>query len=221
MVPGLWFDHNGPIAKKIQEQGFSIFGELLGLDTQEARTQTLIEYLRAHPEISTLVGHSAGCITTIEALRLVWLQDQIKEVVLMNSAPLDGTMFLPWDPTSCVTMKYLVKLLKGQPIKLSECDAKNLLGEHINMDDITADSGAFIRSVLSNQLPWKKPQIQHLQKILQVTSVFSRNDRILGSTANKTKKQFSENTEGKSLIIGEGHMYALINFHTVMEQILL
>jgi pimeloyl-ACP methyl ester carboxylesterase len=222
VVPGIWFNPKGQLARKIESEGYSVFGGLLGLDSQQERVERLVQYLRENRRIATLIGHSAGCVTIIEALRDGCVLDQVNKVVLMNSGPLPGTMFSLLDPTTRVTMHHIGDLAKGRPFCLSEADAKYLLGEDTDMEDLAPDSGIFIRSILTQQLPWKKPRIQHLLSVPRLATVFSEDDNILGSTAKKTRRQLAvyNSIAHQNLTIGSGHMYTLQNLPLVMEQVL-
>ena len=223
VVPGLWFNPKGPIGQQLTNKGFTLV-DLCGLPTQEYRTDMLVGAIRRNKEATTLIGHSAGCITVIETLlqfRELGEKHNITEVLLMNSGPLPGIKFMPWDPTFWVTPKYTWSLLMGKDFCLSRNDVKNLLStEEADLDEMMAnlkpDSGRFVKEVVMRQYKPALKDVVDLGNNIEVTIVHSVNDRMIGSTGPKTSALIFENYE---FTIGAGHMWTMMNLPKVLEEI--
>ncbi len=190
----------------------------------ESRIGALKRRLHENPCIQTIVAHSAATrgLTTIfqnGGLR------GIKQVVLMNSAPLPGVPFMPTDPTFFVMPKYFPKMLLHAPIALTDDDTKNLM----SLDDkgleevrpsLAADDGAFIGEIVSGQFKfWNKPKPGFIQTSLghnNVWTVTASNDRMIGSCGLKNNRLFDVLPRNQITIEG-GHLTAITEFGNTLE----
>lgn len=219
-VHGLWFNPKGPLAEKIGQHTTIL--DVLGMKTIGERVQALVECLEANPQITNLVGHSAGCYVIATAIKN-GLCRSAKTIVLLNSAPMPGIKFSPFDAVFWALSKpgYLWKLFRGQDIKLSRSDTKKLLSltdkdlENLG-DSLVAESGAFTRHIVLNQFarPWS---CIHPHPGTRIIMVNTTDDQMVGGTWVKTEKVFDAVSVHHST---GGHMAALMFFQDTVTEAL-
>lgn len=220
---GLWLDPYGPIAEDISSYGIDILN-VIGKETMSSRVGALKRHLHENPHIETLVAHSAGCLGLATVFQNGGLQG-IKQVVLMNSAPMPGVMFMPHDPVFFGMGKYIPKMVLRAPIALTDADTKNFM----SLDDsgleevrpsLKADDGGFIAEVVSEQFKvWKKPSPGFIQRSLghsAVWTVTASNDRMIGSCGFRNNKLFDVLPKCQIMIKG-GHLTSIMNFGAILE----
>ena len=219
-VPGLWLNPKGQLATKIGEDATVL--DILGIPDIGSRILKLVNYLARHPEMTNLVGHSAGCYTISEAIKC-GLCPNVKKIVMLNPAPMPGIKFSPKDLVFWLLSKpaYLWAMITGKNIKLSRGDTKKLLSltdeqvdELIKGDSLVADSGVFVRHIVMNQFrkPWDGEDIVRNNDI-SFTVVNADDDKMTGSTSKKTADLLCRFYRVPVILhIMGGHLFALLNF---------
>lgn len=221
-VPGLWFNPKGQLAAKIGEDATVL--NILGVHNVGLRVLRLVDYLEEHPEVTNLVGHSAGCYVIAAAIES-GLCRSVSKIVMLNPAPMPGIKFSPKDLVFWLLAKprYLWKMITGKDIQLSRGDTKRLLSlTEEQVDELTegnslvADSGVFMRHMAMNQFtkPWDEITVP---KGTVLTVVSAVDDRMVGSTWEKTEKMFPS---AHLTPVAYGHLFTLLNFRGVVEHTL-
>lgn len=212
-VPGLWFNHGGPIACRFRTQGVEILS-LRGIPTLKERVGYLLDTL-LHSSFETIIGHSAGCTVLTEAMRCFRSDCKTTRIVLLNPAPAQGIKFTPMDPIFWTMMKpqYLWAMATGKNFMLTDGDTKKLLSleEHQvdeMMKNLLLDSGAFARELTMRQ--YKQKVTLNPPPGVKLFVATSKKDRMVGSAGGmKTVKQFGSNVIHTDVSPG-GHM-SLVN----------
>lgn len=218
MIPGLWFNQDGPLAKKLVQDGYTILN-LRGLKTLKDRTDAILTWLQEHPGTRKIIAHSGACPVLVKALEN-WEGPEM-EVILMNPGLLPGVMFTPRDPSYWVTFKHLLSMMLGKDIMLSDKDFMSLLSiPQESLSDLAPESGTYIyRGVVLPQFKfWHKVKVSNH---INIVVILSEKDRIIGSTGFKTASALQRATGGKAKVfqIGSGHMWSMNNLEKVVEAI--
>ena len=225
-VPGLWLNPTGQLAAKIGEDATVL--DILGIPNIGLRILKLVNYLEGHPEVTNLVGHSAGCYVIAEAIRC-GLCRSVKKIVLLNPAPMPGTKFSPKDLVFWLLAKpsYLWRMITGKDIQLSRGDTKRLLSlteeqvaELTEGNSLVADSGVFMRRIVLNQFaePWDGTLVR---EDVAFTIVTADHDKMVDSTSRRTNDVLCRNYRIPVVIhIPGGHLFTLRNFKDTVGRIL-
>lgn len=221
LVLGLWADGTGPLIENVVDCDVL---PMLGISTMKERAAKLLEYLRDHQSITTLIGHSAGCSVITEISQI--LPEQVKTVMLLNPAPLPGVKFSLQDLAFWKMGKprYLWAMLRCKPLALTHEDAGQLLGyppSHEIIRSLKPDSGQFIREITKRQLFWWKRPVKFRNTVL-VILYRTRADRMIGTTQIKTEELL--NPEYECLVLcdeasNSNHLTPLIRFQEVLGKI--
>ncbi len=219
-VPGLWLNFEGPIAHSIRHHQFDVL-KIIGEESLSVRKNILKRHLRENPQIDTLVAHSAGCLVVTAALQNGGVAG-IKQVVLMNSAPLPGVKFGLKDPTFWAMGKYIPRMILKSPIALTDDDSKNLMSlDNTRLDEVkpslVEDSGEFIAEVVMGQFKTKPPTgfVQQALGHSNVWTVAVTNDRMIGSCSDKNSWIYDVKPENDITITG-GHLTTITQFERTL-----
>lgn len=218
-VHGLWFNITGQLAQKISQTSTII--PVLGITTLKGRVDKVLQFLKDRPEISTLIGHSAGAFVLTYMVKNELLPSAVTRIVLLNSALLPGMFFKPGDLVTRTSVKYIPillykKFISKRNFRMSEEDSKKLLGLRVEqLDDIVEDSPGFILSIICNQLrrQWRSPFFANRS----IVSVNATDDQMVGpDTYSRLEPYFLFE---RTVRITGGHMFSILNYRQTLESL--
>ncbi len=215
----MWFNPAGKLGQRLSEI-FAMMDDMSSLGSVETRAKAVIGYLIRHPEITTLVGHSAGCTIIEEVLKTLPKEMKISKIVLMSPPPPKGKKFGRKDPVFWAMGKYLWKMFTGKHFMLSRSDVKNLLSvseEKVDevMTNLKPDSGRFAREMTMRQ--FAKPELFFIPDGIKVAVVTSPDDRMVGgkgiNVSGNTRRSFA------CISCGGGHLAPLQRIDNVISRL--
>ncbi len=218
-VHGLWFNIDGPLAQQISKTSTII--PVLGIKTLKGRVEVVLDFLKSHPDISTLIGHSAGSLVVTYMIKNDLLPSSIIRVILLNSAPLPGMIFRIQDLVTRASTKYIPvllwkKFISKKSFRMSDSDNKNLLGlDEKQLVDVVGDSPEFIMTIIANQLrrKWRSPFFSDRS----VVSVNATDDQMVGpETYLRLEPYFLFE---RTVRMTGGHMFSILNYKQTLESL--
>ncbi|MES2985769.1 MAG: alpha/beta hydrolase [Patescibacteria group bacterium] len=222
-VPGLWFNPDGPIGEKLQER-FERLTVLrhCGMDLK-SRVKNLKENIHPTDE-TTIVGHSAGCVVILEAMKELPAEHNIKNIILMNPAPVKGIKFGFKDELFWKMMypPYVAAMMFGKKFELTPTHVGQLLSIQKEKlpavcENFTPDSGKFARELVLNQ--FKQKERITIPKNIKLSVLESEGDMMIGSTIKQTIHHLRLHNSGRvttTVRVG-GHLWALQNAKEVVD----